>query len=75
MRPDVPEETRIEDLRMMTERSNHKSAIKEPNASELVEKFRKGVVQGFLIPFSVASITKIKHLFYHPTWLPQTMVS
>ena len=66
MGPDVPEETRITDLRQMAERGNHKSAIKEPNASELKEKIAKEVVQGFLIPFEVRAITKIKNLSITP---------
>ena len=71
MGPDVPEDTRIEDLKRMAERGNHKSAIKEPNASELIKKFEKEVMQGFLIPFSVSVIAKIKHLSITPLGCPK----
>ena len=71
MGPDVPETTRLEDLKLMAERGNHKSAIKEPNASELIEKFEKEVMQGFLVPFSVKIITKIRHLSITPLGCPK----
>ena len=46
----------------MTYRRNHKAAIKEPNATILLEKNEKEVHHSFMIPVIASAITKIENL-------------
>ena len=55
----------------MAKRCNHKLAIKELNASELIRKFEKEVIQDFLVRFSVQIITKMQHLSITPLGCPK----
>lgn len=60
MAPDTDEKTRLEDIESMTDRGNHKSAIREPNATILLEKFEKEVHHSFMIPVIATAIQKSK---------------
>jgi len=62
--PDADEETRRSDLKAMLARGNHKSAIK--NIETLQKAFTKEVKKGWLLPVTIESLTKIKHLSIIP---------
>ena len=63
---DPSEKIRIEDLRAMLDRGNHKSATSEENAPALLKAFDKEVSRGWLLPVTIESLTKIKKLSVIP---------
>jgi len=54
------EKTRLKDLELMLERGNHTSAKK--NLDVLKKAFDKEVKKGWLLPVTIESLTKIKHV-------------
>ena len=66
MAPDVDEQTHLDDITSMTDRGNHKSATKEPNATTLLKKFDKEVHHSFMIPVIASAMIKIENLSINP---------
>ena len=64
--PSIDEETRLNDLKSMINRGNHKSTMK-PGCKEILQKtFTKEVEKGWIVPITIESTTKIKDLFVIP---------
>lgn len=61
---DPDEKTRITDVHAMLGRGNHQSVKK--NIQVLQKAFRKEVSKGWLLPVTVESLTKIKHVSIIP---------
>jgi len=64
LQPETDEETRLSDLQAMIARGNHKSAKKHD--ATLVKAFTKEIQKGWLLPITVESLTKVKHLSIIP---------
>ena len=64
--PSINEKTRINDLKSMIDRGNHKSTMK-PGCKEILQKtFTKEVEKGWLVPITIESTIKIKDLSVIP---------
>ena len=57
---ELPESTRVEDLKYMIKRGNHKSAKTKENAEALEASYTREVEHGWMLPVTVECLSKLK---------------